>query len=130
MQPPQDRARRRAASEIAAHPAWLEGLAAADLLEALANAPLDEAFDPMAIAPDDRCREVLARVLANEEAVDPDTLAADTGNALHRLERARLERRQRELRAMTAEAERRGDRDMLEKLDAETMQVNRALRTL
>ncbi len=126
---PGERARRRA-SEIAEHPEWLEGMAAAELLEALANTPADTAHDPMEIAPDDRSREMLARVLAEDLPTDLDTLAADVGNALHTLERKRLERRQRELRAMSAEAERRGDTEMLEKLAAEIMGINRALRTL
>ena len=128
--PPQERARRRAASELAANPGLLEGLASADLIEALANAPLDQVVDPMELAPDDRSREMLARVLASDEPVDMDALAADTGNALHHLERTRLERRKRELRTLIAEAERRGDMDMVDKLTLEAMQVDRALRTL
>ncbi len=128
--PVSDRARQRVATEIAAHPEWLEGLAAAALLEALAHASLDAVLDPMQIAPDDASREMLARVLAEDHGDEAGTLAADAGNALHTLERRRLERRQRELRAQTAEAERRGDATMLEVLSGEMMQVHRALRTL
>ncbi len=127
---PMERARQRAATEIAAHPEWLEGMAAAALLEALAHAPLDEVLDPMVLAPDDASREMLARVLAEDHGDDTATLAADTGNALHTLERRRLERRQRELRAAGAEAERRGDASAVDEVMAEMMQVNRALRTL
>ncbi len=128
--PPTERARQRAAKEIAAHPEWLEGMATAALLEVLAHAPLDEVLDPMMLAPDDASREMLARVLAEDHGEDAATLAADTGNALHTLERRRLERRQRELRAASAEAERRGDAAAVDGLMAEMMQVNRALRTL
>ncbi len=127
--PAGERARRRA-MEIREHPEWLEGLAAADLLEALASSDPANTNDPMEIAPDDQSREMLARVLAEDLPTDLDTFVADVGNALHLLERRRLERRQRELRAMSAEAERRGDTGMLEKLAAEIMGINRALRTL
>jgi DNA primase len=48
--------------------------------------------------------------------------------ALHTLERRRLERRQRELRAQIAEADRRGDQAMLNQLMAEKLEVDRALR--
>ena len=127
---PEQKARRRAAQELAAHPEWLEGMAAAELLEALANAPLDEPLDAMSVAPDDRSREVLARVLAEELPVDPEVLAADVANTLHALERRRLESRMRELRSMSAEAERRGDDTMRRQLGMEIMDVQRKLRTL
>ena len=128
--PPTDRSRQRAAAEIAAHPEWLEGMAAADLMEALANAPPEQVVDPMALAPNDASREMLARVLAEDHNEDSAALAADVGGALHTLERRRLERRQRDLRAATAEAERKGDTASLAMLAGERMQVHRALRTL
>ncbi len=126
--PETDRARQRAASEIAAHPEWLEGMAAAELIEALALAPAGES--PLDAAPDDRSREMLARVLYEESPADPALVAVEVGNVLHTLERRRLERRQRELRSMTTEAERRGDDGMLSQLAAESVQVSRALRTM
>ena len=126
--PETDRARQRAAAEISAHPEWLEGMAAADLIERLANEPIGD--NPLDSAPDDRSRDLLARLLSEDQITDAGTLAADVGNALHTLERRRLERRQRELRAMTAEAERRNDSAMLTQLAAESVQINRALRTL
>ncbi len=128
--PPTERARQRAATEISAHPEWLEGMAAADLLEALANAPLAEVLNPMQLAPNDSAREMLARVLAEDHGDDLADLAANTGNALHTLERRRLERRQRELRAASVEADRRGDTAAADAMATELMQVNRALRTL
>jgi DNA primase len=126
--PAGDRVRERAASEILAHPEWMEGMTAADLIEALATvAPTD---NPLDAAPDDRSRELLARLLSEDAVGDPAMLAVELGNVLHTLERRRLERRQRELRAMIAEAERRGDVDMVTKLQDEAVQINRALRTL
>jgi DNA primase len=49
-------------------------------------------------------------------------------NALHTLEHRHLERRQRELRTFIAEADRRGDQEMLKKLTAEKLQIDRKLR--
>ncbi len=49
-------------------------------------------------------------------------------NALHTLEHRHLERRQRELRTLIAEADRRGDHEMLTKLTAEKLQIDRNLR--
>ena len=126
--PESSRARQRAAGEIAAHPEWLEGMAAGELIEALALAPAGS--DPLETAPDDRSREVLARVLHEDGGMDEATLDIEIGNVLHTLERRRLERRQRELRSMMVEAERRSDTEMLGKLSAESVTVNRALRML
>ncbi len=128
VMPETSRARRRAAGEIAVHPEWLEGMAAGELIEALALAPAGS--NPLDTAPDDRSREVLARVLHEDAGIDEAMLDAEIGNVLHTLERRRLERRQRELRSMMVEAERRGDTVMLGTLSAESVQVNRALRTL
>ena len=128
VQPETDRARQRAASELAVHPEWLEGMAAADLIEALANAPVGD--NPLELAPDDRSREILARLLHEDAVIQPEMLAVEVGNVLHTLERRRLERRQRELRSMMAEAERRGDQAMLGQLTAESTQVHQQLRML
>jgi DNA primase len=49
-------------------------------------------------------------------------------NALHSLAHRQLERRQRELRTLIAEADRRGDQEMLRKLTAEKLQIDRKLR--
>jgi DNA primase len=49
-------------------------------------------------------------------------------NALHALESRRLERRQREIRSLIAEADRRGDQAILSQLTAEKLQIDRALR--
>jgi DNA primase len=128
VMPETSRARQRAASEIAAHPEWLEGMAAGELIEALALAPAGS--DPLETAPDDRSREALARVLHEDSGVDESMLDIEIVNVLHTLERRRLERRQRELRSLMVEAERRGDAAVLGTLSAESVQVNRALRTL
>ncbi|WP_047490294.1 DNA primase [Terriglobus sp. TAA 43] len=128
VQPETDRARQRAASELTAHPEWLDGLAAGELIEALAGAPLTD--NPLESAPDDRSREMLARLLHEDAIGDPAMLANEVGNVLHTLERRRLERRKSELRGLIAEAERRGDTDMVTQLQMEAVEVNRALRML
>lgn len=128
VQPETDRARQRAATELTAHPEWLDGLAAAELIEALASSPLTD--NPLEAAPDDRSREMLARLLHEDAIGDPAMLANEVGNVLHTLERRRLERRKGELRGLIAEAERRGDTDMVTQLQMEAVEVNRALRML
>lgn len=126
--PETDKARQRASSEIVAHPEWLDGMSAGDLIEALAVAPLGD--NPLDAAPDDRSRELLARLLSEDQVSDPAMMAVEVGNVLHTLERRRLERRQRELRSTIAEAERRGDSAMANQLVMESVEVSRALRTL
>ncbi|SEC07374.1 DNA primase [Terriglobus roseus] len=126
--PETDKARQRAAAEVNAHPEWLEGMAVADLIEALAANPVGD--NPLDVAPDDRSREVLARLLSEDQISDPTMMLVEVGNVLHTLERRRLERRQREIRSMLAEAERRSDQSMIEKLQSESVQINRALRTV
>ncbi|SDF68215.1 DNA primase [Terriglobus roseus] len=128
VQPETDRARQRAASELTAHPEWLDGLAAAELIEALAGAPLTD--NPLESAPDDRSREMLARLLHEDAIGDPAMLANEVGNTLHTLERRRLERRKSELKILIAEAVRRDDADMVTQLQMEAVEVNRALRML
>ena len=127
VQPEDDASRRKAVSGLLEHPEWIDGMATAELVEALLNTP--PGTNPIEAAPSVRFGEVLARVL-HESRIEPAVLAIEVGNVLHTLERRRLERRQRELRAMIAEAERRGDEEMIGKLQAESVQINRALRTL
>ena len=128
VQPETDRARQRSAAEISAHPEWLDGMAAGELIERLASGPVPE--NPLDAAPDDRSREMLARLLSEDQVSDPAMLSVEVGNVLHTLERRRLQRRQRELRSTIAEAERRGDAAMVGQLVLESVEVNRALRTL
>jgi len=128
VQPEDDRVRQRAASEITAHPEWLDGLAAAELIEALAVAPIQG--NPLEAATDDRSREMLARLLHEDPIGGTEQLTKELGNVLHTLERRRLERRRNELRVLITEAERRGANDMLTQLQTEAVEVNRALRML
>jgi len=122
----EDPARRMASTQLADHPAWIADLATADLLDSLAHAPIPP--NPLDAASTDEFRAHLARAL--EYSPDPGeaSLVSQVEDALHTLERRRLERRQRELRSQIAEADRRGDQPMLTQLVAEKMEIDRKLR--
>ena len=69
---------------------------------------------------------MLARVL--ESAEDDQRLEDRVQDALATLKRRSLERRGRELRAMLAEADRRGDAEAVVRLTREKMEVDQRLR--
>ena len=61
---------------------------------------------------------------ADESAdVNTQSLTEQVENALHTLAHRHLERRQRELRSLIGEADRRGDNEMLTRLTAEKLQM-------
>ncbi len=124
--PSGDPARELAASELMEHPDWIEGLPTGELLEALAHGI--PATNPLEAAPDDESRGVLARVLLQTDETSHETTTAQVADALHTLEGQQLERRQRELRALLSEADRRGDHTMLAQLTTEKMRIDRAVR--
>ncbi len=122
-----DAARELAANRLIEHPEWYESLPAAGLLEALAQGPVPA--NPLDAAPDQEGRSMLARVLLQaDEPGDAKSMTEQVEDALHTLERRRLERRQRELRTLIAEADRRGDQAMLAQFTGEKLGVDRALR--
>ena len=136
--PERDPARQAAANALAEHPEWYDGMNAAPLFDALAHGPAPD--NPIDAAPDDTTRAMLAEVLASQPDAE-DALPAQRGGpqlslvdqveeALRSLHHRHLERRQRELRASIAEAERRGDHAMVHTLTLEKMRVGRALREL
>jgi len=129
--PEHDPARALAAEQLIQHPEWYDSLPAAALLESLSNAPAPP--NPLDAAPDHSSRALLAHTL--QHADDPDAASSNTQsmteqveNALHTLEHRQFERRQRELRTLIAEADRRGDNQMLTTLTAEKLQIDRRLR--
>ena len=138
VMPERDPARQAAAHALAEHPEWYDGMNAAPLFDVLAHAPAPD--NPIDAAPDDAMRAMLAEVLASQPDAD-DALPAQRGSvkltlvdqveeALRSLNHRHLERRQRELRASIAEAERRGDHAMVHTLTLEKIRVDRALREL
>ena len=133
-------ARALAAEKLVATPAWADGLASSALLEALANAAAampDVAFtsgppagNPLDLAPDEASRNLLASVLLQAHESEEENLEVAVEDALSALERRALERRQRELRTLIAEADRKGDQDMVTKLTQELQHLNHKLRSL
>src|SRR6185312_10002286 len=131
--PESDPARVLAADQLSQHPEWYENLPAAAVMEALVNAPAPP--NPLDAAPDPQSRTLLAFALQHHEdpteadsRPDAQSIAEQVENALHALESRRLERRQREIRSLIAEADRRGDQAILGQLTAEKLQIDRALR--
>jgi len=133
--PEHDPARTFAADQLTHHPEWYDSLPSAALLEALSNAPAPP--NPLDAAPDQPSHVLLARAL--QHADDPIASSSNTQsntqsmteqveNALHTLAHRHLERRQREFRTLIAEADRRGDHEMLKKLTTEKLQIDRKLR--
>jgi len=129
--PDADSARMLAAEQLAANPGWYEDMPSAPLIEVLANAPATD--NPLAAAPDDASRMLLASVLhqaTGESEATRESLHEQVQNALRTLHERRLERRLREMRTSIAEAQRRGDETMLRQLAHEKLQVERELRLL
>jgi DNA primase len=124
--PESDSARVIASTSIADHPEWIADLATADLLDALAHAPAPS--NPLDAASTDESRAHLANALDHTPQSTDPPLTEQVEGALHTLEHRRLERRQRELRSQIAEADRRGDREMLNQLIAEKLDIDRKLR--
>jgi DNA primase len=129
--PETDPARTLAATRLAEHPEWYDGLPSSAILEALALAPAPE--NPLDAAPDQPSRVLLARALEQtaepaEGATPLASLAEQVEDALHTLQYRHMQRRQRELRALVTEAERRGDQEMHTRLTNELSLLNRQLR--
>jgi DNA primase len=128
--PENDPARTLAADQLSHHPEWYDSLPSAALLEALSNAPAPP--NPLDAAPDQHSHVLLARALQHEtdlaSSSNTQSMTEQVENALHALKRRHLEHRQRELRTLIAEADRRGDHEMLKKLTTEKLQIDRKLR--
>ncbi|HWG17845.1 MAG TPA: DNA primase [Acidobacteriaceae bacterium] len=122
--PEGDPIRELAAGSLAAHPEWIADLATADLLDALANAPAPP--NPLDAAHSDELRAHLAHTL---DHAPPQSDPLQVEGAIETLKYRSLERHQRELRHQIAEADRRGDKDALESLMAEKVDIDRKLRT-
>ena len=132
-----DAARRSAVAGLSANPEFYAGLPAAALFESLTQGAVPQ--NPLDAAPDDASRAMLAQVLATQPdaerhevqgRAEVQSVAEQVDHALHTLEVRHLERRQRELRAGIAEAERRNDTAMTDQLTVEKMKLDRRLREL
>jgi DNA primase len=111
-----------AAAELDANKSYFEELTVSHILGQLRHRNSE---DPIDAITDPRDRSLLAQALMDElTSLDTEHVAA----ALETLRRRYFERRQRELRAAIAEAERRGDNTAVLQLTAEKLSVDRALR--
>jgi DNA primase len=127
--PESDPARQLAATRLAEHPEYYDGLPASGVIDILANAAAPD--NPLDAAPDNSTRIMLARALEHShdpEGINTASLVDQVEDALHTLERRGMERRQRELRAQIAEAERRSDANMVARLTNDLIQLQRRLR--
>ena len=119
-----ERSRRLAIEALAQQPAWFEHLGAYSALQALSAR---EARDPMDVVVDEAQRALLAETLLGETRPPEEAEVQSTIQEIH--ERA-IERRQRDLRSLIAEAERRADHAELAQLTQQKLDLDRALRQL
>jgi DNA primase len=117
-------ARRLAAEALAKQPAWFEHLGAFQAMQALATRaakyPLDVVEEPAQ-------RALLAEALLAESRPPEE---GEVASALQELEERAIEIQQRNLRALIAEAERRGDYAELALLTQQKLELDRELRQL
>jgi DNA primase len=119
-------AKKYAMEQLETNPSLYDGLRSASLLEAFSHSAVIS--NPLDVAPDDESRRLLAEILNQAEPTYNRTLIEVVREALGTLEVESIERRQREIRRLITEADRRGDQEMLRKLTAEKLQIDRKLR--
>jgi DNA primase len=122
--PEHEGARRLAAEALLQQPAWFESLGAFPALQALAER---RTADPMDAVEDPAQRALLAEVLLHETRSPGE---AEVASAVQQAQERALEKRQRELRVLIAEAERRGDVGEVVSLTQQKMEIDKALRQL
>jgi DNA primase len=119
-----ERSRRLAIEALAQQPAWFEHLGAVAALQALSGRA---ARDPMDVVVEPEQRALLAETLL-AETKPPEEI--EVQSALQEIQERAIENRQRELRTLIAEAERRGDFAELATLTQQKLELDRALRQL
>jgi DNA primase len=122
--PENEAARRLAAEALTQHAAWFEHLGTFTAMQALAGR---QARDPMDVVEDPAQRALLAQVLMAE--TKPPELS-EVESAIQEIQERAIESRQRDLRTLIAEAERRGDFAELALLTQQKLELDRALRQL
>jgi DNA primase len=118
------RSRQLAAEALTQQPTWFEHLAAFAALQALAGR---QARDPMDVVEDEAQRALLAETLLAETKPPEES---EVQSAIQEIHERAIERRQRDLRALIADAERRGDHAELALLTQQKLDLDRALRQL
>ena len=119
-----EQARGLAARALAEQPAWFEHLSVFAALQALS---LRQARDPMDVVDDEAQRALLAETLLAETKPPEEN---EVQSAIQEIHERAIVRRQRELRELIAEAERRGDFAELAVLTQQKLDLDRALRQL
>jgi DNA primase len=119
-----ERSRRLAIEALAQQPAWFEHLGAFAALQALAGRATR---DPMDVVEDPAQRALLAEALL-AETKPPEEI--ELQSALQEIQERAIESRQRDLRTLISEAERRGDFAELATLTQQKLELDRALRQL
>jgi DNA primase len=122
--PENESARSLAAETISTQTAWFEHLGVFSALQTLAER---QARDPMDVVEDEAQRALLAEVLLAETKPPEET---EVVSAIQELEERSLAAQVRDLRALIAEAERRGDFVELAVLTQKKLNLDRALREL
>ena len=122
--PENEQARRLAAEALIAQPAWFERLGTFQAMQALATR---QANDPMNAVEDPAQRALLAETLLAEVKPPEDS---EVLSAIQEIQERAIENRQRDLRALIAEAERRGDHAELALLTQQKLDLDRSLRQL
>ncbi len=118
------RARQLAVEALAQQPAWFEHLGTFAALQALATR---QARDPMDVVEDEAQRALLAEALLAETRPPEES---EVQSAIQEIHERAIESRQRDFRALIAEAERRGDFAELAVLTQQKLDLDRALRQL
>jgi DNA primase len=118
------RSRQLAAEALALQPTWFEHLGAFAALQALAGR---QARDPMDVVEDEAQRALLAETLLAETKPPAE---GEVQSAIQEIHERAIERRQRDLRTLIAEAERRGDVAELAQLTQQKLELDQALRQL
>jgi DNA primase len=122
--PEDERARRLAIAALAQQPAWFEHLGAFAALRALAER---QARDPIEAVEEEGQRALVAEALLAETKPPTEN---EVQSAIQEIHERAIESRQRDLRALIAEAERRGDHAELALLTQQKLDLDRALRQL
>jgi len=122
--PENQEARRLAVQAIAEQTSWFEHLGTFQALQALAHR---QAADPMDVVEDPAQRALFAEALLAETRPPQET---EVSSAIQEIQERAIANRLRDLRALIAEAERRGDFTELALLTRQKLDLDRSLREL
>ncbi len=122
--PENEPARRLATQAISEQPSWFENLGTFAALQALAHR---QAADPMDVVEDPAQRALLAEALLAETRPPQES---EVSSAIQEIQERAIASRLRDLRALIAEAERRGDFTEVALLTQQKLDLDRALREL